>query len=214
MGGKDLLLRVLKWTVILYVLRTTLLIVLKYVDYFPPNFSSDFLLGREGYFYSYYRWAFYTHVIISPPTLIVGLLLLSTAFRTNYVRWHRRLGKMQVVMVLFFVAPSGLIMARHAQSGFYGGISLAVLAIATAITVVMGWCAVRNKQFNRHQLWMTRCYILLSSAVVLRTLGGLAEVFGIDGIDPFNAWACWIVPLLIYEWFKPRQVRVNLIEAR
>ena len=211
MKRKLLLLQVLKWVVVLYVLRTTLFIIFNYSDYLPPNFSSDFLLNREDYFYGYYQWAFYIHIISGPPTLPIGLVLLSKVFREDYPRWHRRLGKVQVVLVLFLVAPSGLVMAKFAQSGLYAAAGLAALSIATATTVVMGWRAVRNREFSQHQEWMTRCFILLSSAIVLRTLGGLAEVFHIDGIYPYNVYICWIVPLLIYEWFRMRQARVTPI---
>ncbi|MCE9556204.1 MAG: hypothetical protein K8T91_22885, partial [Planctomycetes bacterium] len=43
--------------------KVTLSVVLGYRNYVPPNFESDFLLGRETYFWGPYRWAFYTHLV-------------------------------------------------------------------------------------------------------------------------------------------------------
>src|SRR5882672_9262942 len=72
-------------------------VVLKYDDYFPPNFGSDFLRGRELYFFGSYRWAFYVHIVAGPVSLILGMILLSERFRLSFPKWHRYLGRVQVV---------------------------------------------------------------------------------------------------------------------
>jgi hypothetical protein len=49
-------------------------VVLNYRDYFPPNFDSDFLRGREKYFSGSYQWAFYTHTAAGPVALVLGTI--------------------------------------------------------------------------------------------------------------------------------------------
>ncbi len=57
--------RTLSLLTALLILKVTCSAVLKYRDYFPPNFESDFLRGRESDFAGSYHWAFYFHIIPS-----------------------------------------------------------------------------------------------------------------------------------------------------
>jgi Predicted membrane protein (DUF2306) len=190
------------------ILKVTLSVVLGYRDYFSPNFGSDFLQGRQDYFFGPYQWAFYTHIGAGPLTLLIGLLLISEKYRSRFPKWHRRLGKLQVVLVLCLLSPSGLWMAQYAQSGVVAALGFSGLAIATAACVLLGWrCAVK-RQFAEHQQWMWRCFLLLCSAVIVRLVGGLAIVLSSrEGwIYPVAAWGSWLAPLAAYELSRvPRQ---------
>lgn len=61
----------------LLVCHTTGVVLLTLRDYFPPNFRSTFLWGREAYFFGAYQWAFTAHVLSGPFCLLSGLVLLS-----------------------------------------------------------------------------------------------------------------------------------------
>src|SRR4051794_32845844 len=98
----------------LLVLKVTLVVVLNYPNYYPPNFGSDFLRGRERYFYGPYQAALYTHIASGPVSLLLGLILISERFRLWFPRWHRGLGRVQVASILVLVTPSGLWMAYYA----------------------------------------------------------------------------------------------------
>ena len=74
-------------------LKVTAAVVLKYVEYVPPDFNSDFLQGRDAYFAGSYQWAFYTHIASSPVSLVLGLVLLSERFRPD--RATRALNSLQ-----------------------------------------------------------------------------------------------------------------------
>ncbi len=183
------------------VLRVLASIVGNYGDYLPPDFTSDFLRGREGYFRGGYRWAFYAHIASGPVALALGLVLVSETARAWSPRWHRRLGWFQVASVLLLVTPSGLWMARHAAAGPIGATGLATLAVATAACATLGTRAALRRRFIDHRRWMWRCYLLLASAVVLRLIGGLATVaeWNAPWFDPMAAWASWITPLAVFE---------------
>jgi len=184
------------------ILKVTASVVANYQDYLPPNFSSDFLRGRESYFQGAYRGAFYVHILSGPVSLILGLILVSERLRASFPQAHRVLGRIQVACVLFLVAPSGLWMARHAAAGPVAGAGLALLAMATAACVLLGFRAAIRRRFSQHRRWMWRCYLLLCSAVVLRLIGGSATVVGWTApwVDPLATWACWLVPLSVFEW--------------
>jgi hypothetical protein len=193
--------RILTLVASVLILKVTASVVSNYHDYFPANFASDFLRGRERYFLGVYQWAFYTHILSGPVSLVLGLILIGERSRARFPKWHRCLGRIQVACVLVLVTPSGLRMAYYARGGPIAAVGLAALAVATAICASLGaWSAV-TRRFVDHRRWMWRCYLLLCSAVVLRLLGGLATVTGVTApwVDPLATWMSWLAPLTAFE---------------
>jgi hypothetical protein len=131
--------RVLAVLAALLIWKVTANILIEYRNYVPPNFGSDFLRGREAYFWGAYGWAFYAHLVSGPASLIFGTLLVSDRFRRRFPAWHRRIGRVQVACVLLLVAPSGLWMAYYATTGAVAAVGLGTLAIATATCAAFGW---------------------------------------------------------------------------
>lgn len=191
--------RVVLLLAILLICEVTATALLGYVDYFPPNFRADFLLGRDAYFFGPYQWAFYAHIISGPFALLAGLVLLSESVRWRFPAWHRRLGRVQVMCVLLLVVPSGLWMARYAFAGPIAGVGFASLAVVTGLCAAMGWRAAVGRRFADHRHWMLWCFVLLCSSVVLRVIGGLSEVLGVESTYPFAAWISWLLPLVVLE---------------
>lgn len=183
------------------VLKVTIGVVSNYHDYLPPDFTSDFLRGRERYFWGAYRWPFYAHILSGPVSLILGTILVGERSRTRFPKWHRRLGRLQVACVVLLVTPSGLWMACYAAAGPVAALGLGALAIATAGCASLGARAAATRRFVDHRLWMWRCYLLLCSAVVLRLIGGLATVVEAASpwVDPLANWMSWILPLTAFE---------------
>jgi hypothetical protein len=199
----------------LLILRVTVAVVSHYGNYYPANFESEFLHGREPYFWGPYRWAFYAHIASGPIALVLGLLLVSDSFRLRFPAWHRRLGRIQVVCVLLVVAPSGLWIASYAAAGPIAGLGLAALAVATGSCVALGWRSAVKRQFADHRRWMWRTFLLLCSAVVLRMIGGLATVTGLatTWIDSPATWLSWLGPIMAFELIelRKRQIRRSQI---
>jgi hypothetical protein len=193
--------RVLVAAAVLLIVKVTLSVLIGYRDYLPPDFTSDFLLGRESYFYGPYGWAFYVHLVSGPAALVAGTILVSDRFRQWAPKWHRRLGRLQIANVLLLVAPSGFWMAGYAATGAAAGAGLAALAIATAVCAAAGWRAAVARRFVEHRRWMWRTYLLLCSAVVIRLIGGMATVMEIDAewIYPVSCWVSWLGPVVIFE---------------
>ncbi|MDZ4852770.1 MAG: DUF2306 domain-containing protein [Pirellulaceae bacterium] len=196
----------LKWLVVLLICKVVVSILSNYSGYFPPNFETDFLRGRESHFFGAYRFAFFTHIVASPCVLITGLLLLSERLRRRFPVFHRRLGTWHVMTVLFLVAPSGLGMSAFADTGFIAGLGFAMLAIATGFCAAMGWRAAVMHRFESHRRWMLRCYMLLCSAVLLRLFSGAASLINADPAwtYPLAAWITWTVPWICFEAFEYR----------
>ncbi|MFM7135514.1 MAG: DUF2306 domain-containing protein [Planctomycetota bacterium] len=90
--------------------------------YLPPDFTSDFLLGRADSFFGAYRWAFATHLAAGPVALLLGLTLLGDRLRNRSPAWHRRLGRVPMAVVLLLLVPSGLWMSASAATGAVAGL--------------------------------------------------------------------------------------------
>ena len=210
--GSSALSRVFTILAVLLICKVTLSVVIGYRNYFPPDFESDFLQGRQPYFWGAYGWAFYVHLVSGPASLLLGTILVSDRFRSIAPTWHRRLGRVQAACVLLLLAPSGLWMAWYAATGAVAALGLGSLAIATAACLLLGWRAAVERRFSDHRCWMWRTFMLLCSAVVIRMIGGLATVSGLDAIwlYPLSTWASWLVPLVVFESVQlldpPRQL--------
>jgi hypothetical protein len=199
--GSSALARVFTILAVLLIFKVTWSVVIGYRHYFPPNFESEFLQGRQLYFWGAYGWAFYVHLVAGPASLVLGTILVSDRFRRIAPAWHRRFGRVQAACILLLLAPSGLWMAWYAATGTVAALGLGSLAIATAACMVLGWRAAVERRFPDHRRWMWRTYMLLISAVVIRMIGGLATVTGLDALwlYPLSTWVSWLVPLVVFE---------------
>ncbi len=203
--------RVLLLVTALLIVKVTGVVMLGYVNYFPPNFQSDFLHGRESYFFTRYQWAFYPHIVSGPVSLFLGLVLLSDRFRVRFPHWHRWLGRVQTICVLGVMLPSGLVMAFDAAAGPYATVGFVMLTALTATSTVLGWRAAVQRRFLVHRRWMLRSYVLLCSAVVLRIIGGIGTVLEVQALsfDLLATWASWVVPLIVLELYGLRTRRTQ-----
>ncbi len=193
--------RLVKFLLALLICKVVLLTAFSYRDYFPPDFRSDFLRGRESHFFGLYSFAFYAHILSGPISLAMGLLLINQRFLRKFPLWHRWIGKSQLVCVVLGVVPSGLWMSWYAMGGAVAAAGFAMLAILTGATALLGWRAVMRREFVQHQRWMSRCFLLLCSAVVLRMIGGLVEVLHLPDCYAVAAWLSWLLPLCAGECF-------------
>jgi len=203
------------WLVALLVLRVLASILTNYPDYYPPNFHSLFLQGREASFQGAYRIAFYTHIVFSPVVLLVGLILMSDRLRRHWRGLHRGLGYVQVSVLLLFVLPSSLVMARQAFGGWPAGLSFALLSVMTAFCTAVGVVYARRRRYDLHRQWMNRSYLLICSAVFLRLFAGITSVFHLPTVEGeyiVSAWCSWLLPLLVHEmvvWWRTHRPEIR-----
>ncbi|MFA8016332.1 DUF2306 domain-containing protein [Bremerella cremea] len=181
--------------------------VTEYRNYFPPNFEAVFLLGREATFQGAYPPAFYTHIIASPIALLIATyLMLSGKWRTH-ATLHRRLGKVQLGLVLGLVVPSGIVMSIWSFSGPLAGWGFATQAVATGVTIVVAARYAMRRDFASHQRWATYCFILLIAPLLFRIVAGLTIVTDTETIVGYqiNAWLSWVIPLALFELRRYRK---------
>lgn len=190
--------------VLLLIAKVLTSILSEYRWYFPPNFEAAFLVGREGMFRGYYAGAFYAHIVSGPPTILLGLLLLSSGMRARHRRLHRLLGRMQAALVLGVLVPSGLVMSLHALAGPWAGLGFAMLALATGGAMAMSALYAIGGRYADHRRWAERCLVLLLSPLALRVANGTISVTSWESPTTYvlSAWLSWVLPLFALELIR------------
>jgi hypothetical protein len=203
---RSLLMRVLVGCIVLLLVKVFLSIVWEYRRYFPADFESNFLSGRRYTFTGSYWYAFYVHIVSSPIALMLAAFQMVSGGRARWLRLHRWAGRVQLILVLLLVVPSGMVMARDAYAGPISALGFVVLNVATAACLILAVVRARSRKFAAHQRWATRTFILLASPLLLRILAGVAIVTGIESERTYqlNSWISWLIPLLVYQGFLLR----------
>ena len=193
--------RIAFWLLIILFFKTVASILVEYRNYFPANFDSNFLYGRESFFHGSYRFAFYAHIISGPICLLIAAFLMFSGKRKSFGAWHRRLGKVLAITVIVVMLPSGFVMATWALSGPIAGLSFYLLSVVTAGCVVASSWHASQRRFTIHRLWATRSFILLCSPLLLRLMTGTTILFDIENewTYRFAAWGSWMIPLVVFE---------------
>jgi len=143
--------------------------------------------------------AFFIHVFTSIFSVIAGF----TQFNKNLI-WgnlHRTFGKIYIVAVLVFAAPTGLIMGMVANGGLYSVIAFVLLALLWWYFTFEAYRSIRKKKFERHAAFMYLSYALTLSALTLRAWKFLFANLDL-GIRPMDlyrivAWLGWVPNLLV-----------------
>ena len=192
------------------ILKVTASIVSNYPDYFPANFASDFLRGREGHFWGVYEWAFYTHILSGPISLILGLILIGERSFSRFPKWHRYLGRLQAGCVSVLVTPSGFVMAYHAAAGPVAG------GRAGGDGHGDGDLR-RTRDKGGGDSTVCRSPPLDVAMLSFAMLGRCAQADGRAGIRHRNDrpvgrslanWMCWLLPLTAFELRERIETRV------
>jgi hypothetical protein len=123
------------------------------------------------------------------------------------------LGRIQVLVLLLLLLPSGVVMSRHAFGGWPAGLSFLLLSALTAICAIVGVVHARRGRYHRHRSWMLRCYVLICSAVALRLISGAAGLIEVPSAETayvVAAWSSWLLPLAAFEIVE----RANFAQLR
>ena len=173
------------------------------LQYFPVDFDVAFLRIKQDYTpFAYYRMAFYAHVIFAVFSLLGGFTQFSKRIRRQYPQVHRTIGKIYILTILLFAAPSGFIIGIHANGGFWSQLSFCLLAVLWFYTTWEAFRAIKNRDFVRHQHFMIRSFALTLSAITLRFWKWLfVFMFAPRPMTVYMivAWLGWTLNLIIAE---------------
>lgn len=179
-------------------------ILREFPRYFPADFNATFLLARQDYFYGIYQFAFYPHIIVGPITLVIAIALMVISRQSKLQSAHRVLGRLQAILVLGVLVPSGLVMAVYTWAGPIAQMGFIALSLATGYTMVMAIASAKRRNLVAHRIWATRCFWLLCSPLLLRLISGAAIIMDAETawLYPANAWLSWLILLGSYEAYR------------
>jgi len=170
------------------------------VPYTSFQKNIDFLGTKQNvYHIDYWRYAFYAHVFTSIFVLPAGFTQFNSAFFRR--AWHRRLGMIYILTVLFISAPTGFLMGLHANGGLASKASFIMLSTLWFVTTLLAFINARRRRFIEHGEWMLYSYALTLSAITFRLIALGFDLFEVH-VHPrevyvTTAWLSWVPNLVI-----------------
>lgn len=182
-------------------------ITLEYVP-LDPNVSFLMIKQTEVEHRPEYLSFFYTHVYTSIFVLLTGFLaILRKDFGLQ--NFHKNIGKIYILLLLVFSAPSGIYMGIFANGGILAKISFVILGSLWWWTTFKAYQAARQKKFSLHQQWMWRSFALTLSAITLRMWKVIiVYLLHPNPMDVYQiiAWLGWIPNILIIEYLIRKKI--------
>lgn len=173
------------------------------VQYIPYDTDVAFLrIKQDEIALTYYKWAFFIHVYTSMLVLLAAFTQFSKGLLRIAPQWHKIMGWIYVVIVVFLSGPSGLIMGYHANGGWSSQLAFCLLAILWIYFTVMAVVKAKQKDMKAHRRFMYYSFALTLSAITLRLWKYiLVALFMPRPMDVYRwvAWLGWVVNLVIAE---------------
>lgn len=152
------------------------------------------------------------HIVAAVIYAVLGASQFSAGLRRRHPGWHRRGGRLLVVLGLV-VAFSGLWMTlaypQKEGTGDILWVTRLLVSSGMGASVILGLVAIRSRDIARHRAWMTRAYALaLGAGTQVFTVGFGEAIFGTGVVrtDLMMAGA-WVINLAIAEWVIRRPIR-------
>ena len=153
------------------------------------------------------------HIVSVTIYALLGAFQFSPGFRRRWPAWHRRAGR-SLVGAGLAAALSGLWMANFYAIVPADSLLLHVFRLlfgtAMAISIILGFAAIRQRNVRSHQNWMRRAYAigLGAGTQALIQIPALI-IFGKPNADTLALLmgAAWFLNLAVAEWLIRRQHR-------
>jgi hypothetical protein len=173
------------------------------IPYFSFKRDIGFLLTKQNVLHiSIWRQAFYIHVGTGTFVLLMGIFQFVKPIVQKKPKLHRLMGQAYVILILFFTAPAGFVMALYANGGIWAKVSFTITAILWWVFTFLAYKNARDRKFKLHLANMYRSYALTLTAVSLRLyVLILSHFIHLHSTQMYIlvAWLSWIPNLIIAE---------------
>lgn len=185
------------------VLYCTTLMVWITLPYLSFKLNVDFLITKQRIIHlKHWRYAFYAHIFTSAFVLLAGAVQFWPYFLMHFRKWHRRIGKMYVYIILFISGPAGMIMSFYANGSWVAKSSFIILSTLWLLFTGLAFYYAVKRGIVKHRKFMIRSYALTLSAITLRLYALiLPHLIFLDGRTEYAvlAWSSWTINLVIAE---------------
>jgi len=172
---------------------------------FPSNFKLGFWYSKIWYI---------GHIAGASASLILGPLQFWERFRSKYMTYHRTAGKIFVVgSLIASICAFRIVLIYDCVPC---RVSLGILSILWFFFTFTAYWSIRRKNVKAHRQFMARSYTAALAFVFIRIFG----LIGYDRFFPFldnrleqrttAEWLCWVVPLLVVEFYLSWRPLLNL----
>ncbi|MDX2362191.1 MAG: DUF2306 domain-containing protein [Crocinitomicaceae bacterium] len=158
-----------------------------------------------------YNLAFYVHISTGGVALLIGWAQFAQKFRLRKPKAHITIGKTYIVSVLLS-GLAGLYISFYATGGLVTIMGFSALSILWLSSTIMGYLAVRRKEFIKHRNWMLRSYALAFAAVTLRIwMIAIPALFPIEPSEAYKlvSWICWVPNLYVVELLIHNRLNIH-----
>lgn len=167
------------------------------VHYALPYFAFD-----RKYFDYYWphRLRLMTHISGGILALTCGPFQLWTGLRQKALHVHRWTGILYLVGVAVGATGAGMMAVFSIPRNF--GVSLGFMAFAWITSTAIAYVAILRGLISLHREWMVRSYLITFGFVTFRLISDYPPGVHWGKFEDRAAtiaWACWVVPLLVYE---------------
>jgi uncharacterized membrane protein len=152
------------------------------------------------------------HIVSALLYAGLGAFQFSSGIRRRAPRWHRRAGRVLVVLGMA-VALSALWMTlfypRHPGTGALAFVFRLAFGSGMAAAIVLGFAAIRRGDVPQHRAWMTRAYALALGAGTQTVTQGVGHaLFGTSALTTdLCLGAGWAINLAVAEYILRRTRR-------
>lgn len=187
------------WLVVVYFALRLVGIALAYF-----SFEQDyhFLLAKQ-HLLGNWTWLafFYVHLFFGAVATLCGLPLFFSrliAFRSST---HRLIGKIYILSILFFTAPTGLYLSFYAEGGLWATVGFLLMSLAWLTPTYIAYQKIVAGDVAAHYRWVIRSYCMTLSGVTLRLFTPIGSwYFGFDQTTNFVLSSfVWIINVCIGE---------------
>jgi uncharacterized membrane protein len=155
------------------------------------------------------------HIVSALAYAVLGAFQFSAALRRLRPGWHRAAGRILVVLglgVAFSALCLTLFYPRQPGTGLLAYVFRIAFGSGMAVSIVLGFAAIRRGDVSRHRAWMTRAYALALGAgtqAIGEALLGTSEL-----TTDLCLGAGWVINLAVAEYVIRRSARRRVIISR
>lgn len=187
------------------VLALCLLAVLGVAGKFLIHYALPYFAFDPTYFDYYWphRFRLITHISGGVLALCCGPFQFWTGLRAKALGVHRWTGRLYLLGVLVGAGGAGMMAYFSKPRNF--GVSLGFMATAWLLCTAVAYLAILRRMVPLHKEWMVRSYLVAFGFVTFRLISDYPPGVNWGTFEDRAAtvaWACWVVPLLGYEFVR------------
>ncbi|WP_422770097.1 DUF2306 domain-containing protein [Plantactinospora sp. WMMC1484] len=154
------------------------------------------------------------HIVSVTVFSVLGAFQFAPGFRRRHRRWHRFAGRLLLVPAGLLTALTGLWLTLFLPPAAVDSRALAVIRVVVssylAAALLLGFLAVRRRDFGTHRAWMIRGYAIAMGAGTqfFTQVAWIVSVGALTAASRTGTMAvAWLINVAVAEWVIRRRSR-------